>query len=115
MYFATQLLTIPMVALYFNEVGFLGIITNMVVVPFVNVVMFMSVLGIVVSPLTNIVLMLTAEITLVAQNILGFLVENIPLSIVIEKPNPYIIGIFYIIMFWVCLLDLEKKEKPDLM
>ena len=111
MYFATQILTIPMVALYFNEVGFLGIITNMVVVPFVNVVMFMSVLGIVVSPFTNIVLILTAEITLVAQSILGFLVENVPLSIVIEKPNPYIIGIFYILMFWVCLLDLEKKEK----
>ena len=118
---AANILTIPIIYYNFKGVPIISIISNMIVVPFIAIIMYLSIISISLFNINIGVSKFIAEINSIIVNVIYFLLEKISdlyfIYIEIENPNIYYVIIYYIIIFSYMIykeITVMKEQKNEL-
>ena len=118
---AANILTIPIIYYNFKGVSIISIISNMIVVPFIAIIMYLSIISISLFNINIGVSKFIAEINSIIVNVIYFLLEKISalyfIYIEIENPNIYYVIIYYIIIFSYMIykeITVMKEQKNEL-
>ena len=118
---AANILTIPIIYYNFKGVSIISIISNMIVVPFIAIIMYLSIISISLFNINIGVSKFIAEINSMIVNVIYFLLEKISalyfIYIEIENPNIYYVIIYYIIIFSYMIykeITVMKEQKNEL-
>ena len=105
--------TAPFVALHFNRISPIGLVTNLFVIPWVGFVivplsLVSSILSFFFTPLATFLLNINSFITLILLRVLAFLASFPFASFFVSTPTALEIALFYSLLFLT--VHLKKKE-----
>lgn len=118
---AANILTIPVIYYNFKGISIISIISNIIVVPFIGIIMYLSIISISLFNINIGISKLIAKLTSIIVNIIYYLLEKISdlyfIYIEIESPNIYYVIIYYVIMFSYMIykeITVMKEQKNEL-
>lgn len=118
---AANILTIPVIYYNFKGISIISIISNIIVVPFIGIIMYLSIISISLFNINIGISKLIAKITSIIVNIIYYLLEKISdlyfTYIEIESPNIYYVIIYYVIIFSYMVykeITVMKEQKNEL-
>ena len=105
--------TAPFVALHFNRISPIGLVTNLFVIPWVGFVivpltLVSSILSFFFTPLATFLLNINSFITLILLRVLAFLASFSFASLFLSTPTALEIALFYSLLFLT--VHLKKRE-----
>ncbi|WP_027338634.1 DNA internalization-related competence protein ComEC/Rec2 [Halonatronum saccharophilum] len=106
---AAQLGLLPVLAYYFYEVSFLGIVANPIIMPLVSVLIWLAlpflILATISFPfLAGILAFLMRGILVFVLELVNLLASNFSLSLLIGRPNILLIILYYLIIYYISKL-----------
>ncbi len=118
---AANILTIPVIYYNFKGISIISIISNIIVVPFIGIIMYLSIISISLFNINIGISKLIAKLTSIIVNIIYYLLEKISdlyfIYIEIENPNIYYVIIYYVIIFSYMIykeITVMKEQKNEL-
>lgn len=100
---SANILTLPIIYYNFKGISIISIIGNLIVVPFIGIIMYLSIISIFLFNLNIEISKFIAKINYIIVNIIYYLLEKISdlyfVYIEIENPKIYYVIIYYIIIF----------------
>lgn len=118
---AANILTIPVIYYNFKGISIISIISNIIVVPFIGIIMYLSIISISLFNINIGISKLIAKLTSIIVNIIYYLLEKISdlyfIYIEIESPNIYYVIIYYVIIFSYMIykeITVMKEQKNEL-
>lgn len=118
---AANILTIPVIYYNFKGISIISIISNIIVVPFIGIIMYLSIISISLFNINIGISKLIAKFTSIIVNIIYYLLEKISdlyfIYIEIESPNIYYVIIYYVIIFSYMIykeITVMKEQKNEL-
>jgi len=108
--------TTPFVALHFNRVSPIGLITNLFVIPWVGFLivplsLIASILSFFLSPIATFLISINSFITLTLLRVLAFLASFSFASFFVSTPTPLEIILFYFLLFLAVHLKKQKVAR----
>jgi competence protein ComEC len=105
--------TAPFVALHFNRISPIGLVTNLFIIPWVGFVIVplsivASVLSFFLSPIAALLININSFITLILLRVLAFLASFRFASFFVSTPTALEIALFYVLLFLT--VHLKKKK-----
>ncbi|WP_373598758.1 ComEC/Rec2 family competence protein [Paraclostridium bifermentans] len=99
---SANILTVPLVCYHFGNISFIAVISNVVVVPFLSIIIYISILSVIILPvsltISKIMVIINTLIIDIINRSLEFL-YNLRFSFVeVEKTNVKFIIIYYIVV-----------------
>lgn len=118
---AANILTIPVIYYNFKGISIISIVSNIIVVPFIGIIMYLSIISIFLFNINIGISKFIAKITSIIVNIIYYLLEKISdlyfIYIEIDNPNIYYVIIYYIVIFsyMICKeITVIKEQKNEL-
>ena len=108
--------TAPFVALHFNRISPIGLVTNLFIIPWVGFLIVplslaASILSFFLSPIATFLIDVNSFITLTLLKVLGFLASLPFASLFISTPTALEIGLFYFLLFLTVHLKKLKVAR----
>lgn len=99
---SANILTVPMVYLHFKNISLVSVISNLLVVPFLSIIIYISIMSVIILPmsltLSKIMVIINTFIIDVINYILGFLYDLKFSYIEFSESNKLIVIMYYIVV-----------------
>lgn len=118
---SANILTIPIIYYNFKSISTITILSNLIIVPFIGVIMYLSITSILVFNINIMIAKLIASFNSVIINIIYSLLEKLSnlyfAYIEVDNPNIYYVIIYYIVVFSYMIykeMTVMKEQKNEL-
>ncbi|MGL6106569.1 MAG: ComEC/Rec2 family competence protein [Romboutsia sp.] len=118
---ASNILTLPIIYYNFKGIPVISIISNMVIVPFIGLIMYLSIISLILFKINIGIAKLVAYFNKGIINVIYFLLEklsNFKFSYIeIDKPSIYLVVIYYVTVFSYMVykeLKVMKEQANEL-
>lgn len=118
---AANILTLPIVYYNFGGIPMLSIISNVIIVPFIGVIMYMSIVSLLVFKISLYIAKIIAYINILIINTIYFLLEKLSsldfAYIEIDNPKVFYVILYYIVVFLYMIykeLQVMKEQENEL-
>ncbi len=108
--------TWPLVAFYFNRVSFVGLLSNLIIVPLAG---FVVILGLITSlavliwlPVSSLLVTLTSAFSSLILSMVGLFASIPHASHYVVTPTPFEIGLFYLLILYLANINRIKRLLP---
>lgn len=109
-----QSFSMPIVALYYYEIPILSFAVNLILVPYLGVILCIGLLGGLIGlviPSLSVIILIPCKIILRAYIYVCDLIDKLPFSqIITGKPSPLKLVLYFIILFGIVIL-IQKKPR----
>ena len=108
--------TWPLVAYYFNRISFVGLLSNLIIVPLAGAVVIMglitSLAAVIWLPVSSLVVTLTSALSHLVLKMVHLFASIPHASHYVVTPTPFEIGLFYLLILYLTNIKRVKRLLP---